>query len=126
MKLGMKVGVITGRSTRAVTARMTDLGIDLLIQAAGDKATSLATMCERAGVTLEQTAFLGDDLIDLPAMVRCGYPMAVADATEEVRDVAHYVTIVPGGKAAARDAIEHVLKGQGTWSQLVETYTRTE
>ena len=125
MRLGLRIGVITGRSTRAVKARMTELGIDLLIQGADNKAVALAAMCERAGVTPDQTAYVGDDLIDLPAMLRCGYPIAVADAAEEVRAVASYVTATPGGRAAARDAVEHILKAQGLWAQIVDRYTTT-
>jgi hypothetical protein len=59
---------------------------------------------------------------DLPAMLRCGYPMAVANAVEQVRSAAAYVTTAPGGHAAAREAIEHVLLAQGLWDQVVERY----
>jgi len=122
MSLGLQVGVLTGRSTRAVTLRMIDLGIDLLIQGVADKAIGFETLCQQARVDPEEAAYLGDDLIDLPAMLRSGYPMAVADAVQEVRTEARYVTRVPGGHAAARDAIEHILKAQGRWDEVVEQY----
>lgn len=79
------------------------------------------TLCQLAGVMPEDTAYLGDDLVDLPAMLRCGYPMAVADAVAEVRQEARFVT-APGGCAAARDAIEHILKAQGRWDEVIERY----
>ena len=122
MRVGLKVGVITGRSSRVVTLRMGELGVELFMQGAKDKGSALVQLCERAGVEPAQTAYLGDDLIDLPAMMRCGYPMAVADAAAEVREVARYTTHAIGGHAAAREAIEHVLKAQHKWAKVVEMY----
>ncbi|MCX5661437.1 MAG: HAD-IIIA family hydrolase [Planctomycetota bacterium] len=122
MSMGIKVGVITGRTSRVVTLRMAELGIDLLVQGAKDKAAALETLCAQAGVEPGETAYMGDDLIDLPPMLRCGYPMAVADAAAEVRDVAKFVTRVVGGRGAAREAIEHILKAKGKWDAVVEKY----
>ena len=122
MSLGLRIGVLTGRSTPTVALRMAELGVTLVIQAAHEKGTALETMCQQAGVQPDEVAYLGDDLIDLPAMLRCGYPMAVADAVEEVRAVARYVTACNGGDAAGREAIEHVLKEQGRWDEVVERY----
>ena len=122
MSVGLKVAVLTGRSAPCVNLRMAELRVDLLIQACSDKAVGFETLCQQAGVLPEEAAYVGDDLIDLPAMVRCGYPMAVADAAAEVRGVAKYVTHAKGGQAAAREAIEHVLKGQDRWDQLLERY----
>lgn len=122
MSVGLKIGVLTGRSSRCVNLRMTEIGVDLLLQGAKDKAVGLETLCQRAGVDLEETAYVGDDLVDLPAMLRCGYPIAVADAVAEVRDEASYVTAAPGGRAAAREVIEHILKAQGRWDEVLEQY----
>jgi 3-deoxy-D-manno-octulosonate 8-phosphate phosphatase (KDO 8-P phosphatase) len=122
MGVGLKVDVISGRASRTVTLRMADLGVDLLMQGCGNKAVAFETLCQQADVLPEQAAFVGDDLIDLPAMLRCGYPMAVANAVEQVRAAAAYVTTAPGGHAAAREAIEHVLLAQGLWDQVVERY----
>lgn len=122
MSLGVKVGVLTGRSSRCVTLRMAELGIELLQQGVAEKGSGFETLCQRAGVALEEAAYLGDDLNDLPAMLRCGYPMAVADAMPEVRDEARYVTHARGGHGAAREALEHILKGQQRWDELLERY----
>ena len=122
MSMGLKVAVLTGRSTRAVAVRLTELGVEYLIQGSHNKAVGIETICQMAGVGLEETAYLGDDLVDLPAMLICRYPMAVADAVAEVRGEAKYVTAVRGGRAAARDAVEHILKAQGRWDELVERY----
>ena len=77
---------------------------------------------QRLNVLPEQCAYVGDDLIDLPAMLRSGYPFAVADAVKEVRAEAFYVTEAPGGHAAAREVIEHILTAQGRWEELVDRY----
>ncbi len=122
LRLGLKVGVLTGRSVRAVTLRMAELGVDLVQQGSSDKAVGLETLCQRAGVLPEETAYVGDDLIDLPALLRCGYPMAVADAVAEVRAEAQYITTAVGGRGAAREAIEHLLKSQGRWDEVVDRY----
>ncbi len=122
MNLGYQVAILTGRSCRAVTLRAKELGITLLEQGCGDKAIGLETLCQRAGVLIEHTAFMGDDLNDLPALLRCGYAMAVADAAPEVREVAAYITQAPGGHGAAREALEHLLKAQGRWDEVVERY----
>lgn len=122
MELGLHVGVLTGRSSRAVTLRMAEIGIDLLIQGVRDRAVGLETLCQRVQVELDQSAYVGDDLLDLPAILRCGYPIAVADAVAEIKSAARHVTEAPGGRAAAREAIEHVLKAQGRWDELVERF----
>ena len=65
---------------------------------------------------------MGDDVIDLPAMQRCGYPIAVANAVPQVKAQARYITDAPGGRGAARQAIEHLLGAQGKWDQLLAKY----
>jgi 3-deoxy-D-manno-octulosonate 8-phosphate phosphatase (KDO 8-P phosphatase) len=122
LRVGLKVAVITGRSSRAVNHRIRELRIPYLLQGCLDKARGLETLCAEAGVQPEHCAYLGDDLVDLPAMLRCGYRMAVADAVAEVREEAHYTTTTPGGRGAAREAIEHIIKGQGKWEQVLERY----
>jgi len=121
--VGLKVGILTSRASRAVTLRMIELGIDLVMQGARNKLVGLETLCQRAEVPPESTAFVGDDLLDLPALTRCGYPIAVADAVAEVREAASYTTSAPGGRGAAREAIEHILKKQNLWAQVVKHYS---
>src|SRR5690606_21281446 len=96
--------------------------IAYLLQNCSDKAQGLETLCVQAGVMPEDCAYVGDDLIDLPAMLRCGYRIAVADASQEVRDEAHFVTPQRGGHGAARAAIEHIIKAQGKWDAVLERY----
>ncbi len=121
---GLLIGVISGRCTRSATLRLHGLGIGHIMQGQKDKGVAMKLLCEQTGVTLQQAAFLGDDLIDLPAMMQCGYPMAVGDAVEEVRKVAQYVTRASGGRGAVREVIEHLLQAQNRWSKVVEKFLR--
>ena len=98
LRAGLGVAVITSRESRLVERRMRELGVTELVQGCRDKAAAVAALAERVGVPLEAMAFVGDDLVDLGAMRRVGYPIAVADAAAEVRAVASYVTALPGGR----------------------------
>lgn len=120
---GLKVAVLSARRSPAVSRRMEELGVELLVEGSTDKSSGLNSIIDRAGISLGRTAYLGDDLLDLPAMVRCGYPMAVSDAVEEVLAVAEFVTTVRGGLGAAREAVEHILKAQGKWKRVVDSLT---
>jgi 3-deoxy-D-manno-octulosonate 8-phosphate phosphatase (KDO 8-P phosphatase) len=77
---------------------------------------------EQAGLRPEEAAFVGDDVIDLPAMRAAGLAIAVKNARAEVKEEADYVTPHAGGDGAARDAVEFILKAQGKWRKVVDTY----
>ena len=120
---GYQMGVLTGRPSVITTHRMMELGVEMIEQcSAMGKLEAYEDLCRRAGVEDEQVAYIGDDLADLPVMVRVGYPVAVADAAAEVRSVAKYVTETPGGRGAVRETIEHLLKGMGRWDEVLERY----
>jgi len=123
-RAGLAVGVITGRGAPSVTLRLQELDIELVVQRCDGKADGLARVAKRAGVNMEQAVFVGDDIVDLPAMRLCGLSVAVADAVAEVRDAADHVTGAPGGRGAVREVVEYVLKAQGHWESVVAQYTR--
>jgi 3-deoxy-D-manno-octulosonate 8-phosphate phosphatase (KDO 8-P phosphatase) len=118
--LGRQVGILTSKRSEAVAGRARMLGIDLLEQGAEDKLPGLERMLAGAGVPAEQTAYVGDDLLDAAAMRRVGYAIAVADAAEEVRGIARYVTHQPGGHGAVREAVEHLLKREDQWPAALQ------
>ena len=122
LRAGLGVAVITSRESRLVERRMHELGVSELMQGCKDKAAEVGALAERVGVPLGAVAYVGDDLVDLGAMRRVGYPIAVADAAAEVRDAAAWVTTLPGGRGAGREAIEHVLGAQGKWAAVVAGY----
>ncbi len=119
---GIKTGIITKRISETVALRARDLKMDHVYQGIQDKASVFAQILEKDGITAAEAAFVGDDVIDLPAMRRCGLAIAVKIARPEVKAEAHWATSHAGGDGAARDAVEYILKAQGKWKQAVEEY----
>jgi 3-deoxy-D-manno-octulosonate 8-phosphate phosphatase (KDO 8-P phosphatase) len=119
---GIKTGIITKRISETVALRARDLKIDHVHQGVQDKASVFAQILEKDGITAAEAAFVGDDVIDLPAMRKCGLAIAVKNARPEVKAEAHWTTSHAGGDGAARDAVEFILKAQGKWKQAVENY----
>ena len=120
LKAGIKVGLVTGRKSKALHHRCRDLGIDLMYDNVRHKARLLDEIIERTGVAAEATAFIGDDLSDLSMMRRVGLSIAVADAHEFVRRTADWVTSAAGGCGAVREVCDALLKARGQWEQLME------
>ena len=121
-RLGKDAAIITGKESNVVAHRAEELGIENLYQNIGNKLEAYDQLKDELGVKDEQIAYIGDDLPDLPVMRRVGVPIAVADAVEEVRAVAKYVTKFPGGYGAVRDAIEFLCKEMGLWQQVLDRY----
>jgi 3-deoxy-D-manno-octulosonate 8-phosphate phosphatase (KDO 8-P phosphatase) len=119
---GLKTGVVTKRISETVALRARDLRLDYVFQGAANKSEVLDQILAQSGIREEEVAYLGDDVIDLPIMLRCGLAMAVANARPQVKAIAHYETPSDGGKGAARDAVEYILKAQGTLEQTIEAY----
>ena len=119
---GLKTGVITKRLSETVALRARDLKIDHVHQGIQDKAGVFRQILDKEGITAAEAAFVGDDVIDLPVMRRCGLAIAVKNARPEVKADAHWITPHAGGDGAARDAVEYILKAQGKWKKVVEDY----
>jgi 3-deoxy-D-manno-octulosonate 8-phosphate phosphatase (KDO 8-P phosphatase) len=119
---GIKTGLITKRISETVALRARDLKMDHVYQGKQDKLTVFRQILEKEGITAAEAAFVGDDVIDLPVMRKCGFAIAVKNARPEVKAEAHWVTSHAGGDGAARDAIEYILKAQGKWKSVVEDY----
>jgi len=120
---GIRTGVITKRISETVALRARDLKMDHVYQGKQDKLTVFRQILAKDGITAAEAAFVGDDVIDLPVMRKCGLAIAVKNARPEVKAEAHWVTAHVGGDGAARDAIEYVLKAQGKWKRAVADYT---
>jgi len=121
---GLKTGMITKRISEAVALRARDLKIDYLFQGAEHKSSVLDKILSESGLREEEVAYVGDDIIDLPVMRRCGLAIAVASARRQVKEIAHYQTPSSGGQGAARDAVEYILEAQGKLDQVVAEYLR--
>ena len=119
---GLKTGIITKRRSETVALRARDLQIDHVHQGVQDKARVFEEILHKDGISAAEAAFVGDDVIDLPAMRKCGLAIAVKNARPEVKKEAHWITSHAGGDGAARDAVEYILKAQGKWKKVVEEY----
>jgi len=122
-RAGMKSGIISGRKSSAVERRARGLGMSFVVQGVTEKVQAFTETVAQAGVTNDEVAFIGDDLNDIPLMMRSGLGIAVADAAVEARERAHYVTQLSGGYGAVREVIELILKAQGRWDALTADYT---
>jgi 3-deoxy-D-manno-octulosonate 8-phosphate phosphatase (KDO 8-P phosphatase) len=120
---GKRSAIVSGRKSVAVERRAAELGIGPVLQGRDDKLAALAAVLDATGLRPEQVCAIGDDLPDVPVLRRCGLAVAVADACPELRAVANYVTTTPGGRGAAREAIEWLLKASGRWDELIARYT---
>lgn len=115
---GLKVGIITGKSSPSLEVRAKRLGIEELHQGILDKKKVLEEIARRHNLSLEQIAYIGDDLGDLEVMQSVGFPAAVANAHPAIKKVARYVCRARGGQGAVREFIEFILKAQGKWKEL--------
>ncbi len=119
---GIRVGIVTGRKSKAVDFRARDLGIDLVFQKVRDKEKTLGAILRKENLRAEQVCYVGDDLVDLAVLSCVGLAVAVADAAREVKTLAHYTTRFPGGRGAVREICERVLKAQGKWEKIIQVY----
>jgi len=119
---GMKCGVITKRISETVATRARDLKLEFVYQGCAFKMQAIREIIAKEGVTLDEICYVGDDVIDLPAMREVGFAVAVANARDRVKKEAHYITPNSGGYGAARDAVEFILEAQGKLDQCIEAY----
>jgi 3-deoxy-D-manno-octulosonate 8-phosphate phosphatase (KDO 8-P phosphatase) len=121
-KAGYRFGLITLRSSQIVKLRVAELGIDIVRQGVENKQTAMRQILAELQFTPEQACYIGDDLPDLYAVRDAGLGVAVADACDELRKAANYVTIQRGGAGAVRETIELILKSQLRWDHLIRAY----
>ncbi len=126
LESGCQVAVITARSSKIVSERMAQLGIEYVYQGQKDKGVRLMTLINELSLTPEQVVYVGDDVIDLPAMIRVGLAIAVNDAHPVVREHAHWVTEKPGGHGAVREVCEAIMQAQGKFDARMQAYLATD
>jgi 3-deoxy-D-manno-octulosonate 8-phosphate phosphatase (KDO 8-P phosphatase) len=119
---GLKVGIISGRESEALRIRADDLGIDWLMMERSDKGPAFTEFLTAQGVSPEKVAYMGDDLVDLPILLRCGLAFAPADAVAEVQERAHRVLSGRGGRGVVRELCELLLRARGSWEKLIAPY----
>ena len=121
---GLKTGLISGRDSAAVSERARELGIEHVVQGADDKHAAFRSLLRRLGVKQDVTAYMGDDVVDLPVLRRCGFACAPHEAPEEVRRSVHYIAAAPAGHGAAREVCEFILEAQGKLGTVLARFRR--
>jgi 3-deoxy-D-manno-octulosonate 8-phosphate phosphatase (KDO 8-P phosphatase) len=121
---GIKVLFLSSRRSAALTRRSRELGVDRLWQGVVDKTEIFNIIKKKYNLGMADMCCLGDDLPDLPLMVHAGFPVAVANACEEVRKAAVYVTREEGGSGAFREVVEMILKAKGMWNELYRQFNK--
>ncbi len=122
LRAGRRAALLSGRASKAVSKRAGQLGVKAVYMGIKDKLPVFEKILKRFRAPAEHACYMGDDLVDIPAMARAGFAVAPANAVDEVKRVAHYVTAADGGAGAVRETIELILTYQGLWSQVTRRY----
>jgi 3-deoxy-D-manno-octulosonate 8-phosphate phosphatase (KDO 8-P phosphatase) len=122
---GKRFGIVTGRNLESIRRRAADLWLDIVRLGIDDKLPAVDALAAEFGLSREQVCYVGDDLLDLATIRSVGLGVAVADAVEDVRRAAKYVTSVPGGAGAVREVIELILKNTDRWTDVLARYRGT-
>ncbi|WP_158791111.1 HAD family hydrolase [Granulicella sp. L60] len=119
---GLRIGIITKRNSQTVAIRANDLKLEFIYQGQAHKMHAINEILAKTGHSIDELAYVGDDIIDLPVMRQCGLAIATANARQQVKAVAHYVTPNAGGFGGGRDAIDFILTAQGSLEKVIEQY----
>lgn len=122
MRAGLKVGVLSGRSSEANRVRAKELGFNFIYEGKKDKGEAFKTLLEENAFLPEECLFMGDDVVDIPVFRQAGIAVTVADAPADLDEFCHFRTKLPGGQGAVRELIEWLLKEQGKWQDLMKKY----
>jgi 3-deoxy-D-manno-octulosonate 8-phosphate phosphatase (KDO 8-P phosphatase) len=125
-RAGLRVGAFSGRRSRALERRASELGFDDIIAGSRDKDADFDRFLSRHGTEAGRVAFIGDDLPDIVVLGRCGLSFAPADAVIEVRTVVHAVLDQEGGEGVVREVVERLLKARGVWEEILAPFTFDE
>ncbi|MFA5089908.1 MAG: HAD-IIIA family hydrolase [Candidatus Omnitrophota bacterium] len=121
-KAGIPTILITAKGSRAIRPRARDMHVDMVFADVSPKTRVLDRILKKYGLTAGEVCFVGDDLVDLCLMKKVGFPIAVFNASPEIKAAAHYITIRYGGRGAVREVSELILKAKGQWDELVKAY----
>jgi 3-deoxy-D-manno-octulosonate 8-phosphate phosphatase (KDO 8-P phosphatase) len=121
-RAGLIIGFVSGRMSRVTEKRAAELGVDIVMQGPTNKMEMVEQIKAAHGLENDEFCFIGDDLVDLPVLRRAGLAVAVPNAMDEVKQVAHYVTKRPGGHGAVREVLEMIMKTQGSWAGVIAKY----
>lgn len=121
-RAGLETAILSGRATEVTRHRAKQLEIKYLRQGCHEKLPAFEKLLEDSGFSAGEVAYIGDDVLDLPVVVRAGFGVAVANAVDELKQHADYVTTREGGSGAVREVVEYILKATGRWEELMQRY----
>lgn len=121
-KAGIKTILITAKGSRAIRPRARDMQVEAVFEDISPKSSVLDKILKKYNLELDEVCFVGDDLVDLCLMKKVGFPIAVFNASPEIKKVAAYITLKEGGRSAVREVAELILKAQGKWEELLDSY----
>jgi len=121
-RAGLRVGLLSARSADATAIRAAQLGLTVVVQGSANKLAGYEQILADHGLSDAEVGYMGDDLQDLPVLRRAGFSAAPADAAAEVREAVQWVSASGGGRGAARECIEHVLRAQGAWTAAISEF----
>lgn len=122
IRTGIQVGLITGRSSKVVNHRAKELGIRMVYQKVYSKIDAYQEIKRKTGLNDQQIAYVGDDIVDLPILRVVGLAVTVSDCWGELKRAVDYVTVAEGGRGAAREIVELLLRAQGKWREVTQRY----
>jgi 3-deoxy-D-manno-octulosonate 8-phosphate phosphatase (KDO 8-P phosphatase) len=122
-RVGLKIGLLSARMSASTTERAAQLGITLVHQGVASKIDAYDHIVSDIGLNDEDVAYMGDDIVDIAVLGRVGLAAAPADAVFEVRERVHWVAPSPGGAGAARELLELILRAQGRWNAIVQSFS---
>ena len=123
-RVGLKIGLLSARQSATTTERAAQLGITLVHQGVPSKIDAYDEIVGDVGLTDEEVAYMGDDIVDVAVLSRVGLAAAPADAVPEVRSGVHWVASANGGAGAARELLELILRAQGRWDAIVRSFAK--
>lgn len=121
-RAGIKVGALSGRMAECNRRRAEELGFHFLYQGVKNKLSGFEALLAEHGLCAEECLYVGDDVVDMPPMRRCGIAISVADGVKELNDVADFRTLLPGGHGAVREVLDWLLKEKGLWNSVTAPY----
>lgn len=121
-RIGLRLGILTGRNSESVAMRARELGMEVVEQGSLNKLETYQKIREDVKLKDPQIAYMGDDLQDLPVLRRAGFAVGVANAQEDIKKFCHLVTRHEGGHGAVREALEFIIRAQGKWDQIMARY----
>lgn len=121
-RAGLKTALISGRESAVTKQRAKEMEIDFVYQPCQKKLDCFEKLLADSKLEPKNIAYIGDDVLDIPLVKRAGFGIAVANAVDELKSCAHYITSRNGGNGAVREVVEYILKNTGQWTALMERY----